>query len=408
MFEKIHVQTIEMRAKHARSIRVKSDKKRLLLITPMLHQGGFERICVLTARLLQDQYEVYLAVFSMQDLFYDVSGLRVIDLQVGSVKGGIGKIWNIYRRIKRLRKLKKELHIDVSYSFGTTANIANVLSKYQDTTWAGIRGYSALSDRGATLIFRRADCVISCTKTMESDINRMFGTKKSATLYNPCDLSQIRLLSEQKIEKEFEPFLNSKGPLIASMGREDDLKGFWHLIKSFAVVKRTFSDAKLMIIGDGDYTEYKELAKKLGVLDSILFTGVQKNPFALLAKADIYALTSQSEGFPNALIEAMACKVACVSVNCKTGPAEILSDWPKEEVSNGYCQACYGILTPVFEGEKDLEPIITQQETQYAQELTKLLEDSQKRAWYRDKGQERAADFGIDRYVETIVNLIEG
>ncbi len=64
--------------------------------------------------------------------------------------------------------------------------------------------------------------------------------------------------------------------------------------------------------------------RKLGIAEQVLFTGVQLNPFALLAKADVYALTSDSEGFPNALIEAMAVGLPCVSVNCKTGPAEIL------------------------------------------------------------------------------------
>ena len=131
-----------------------------MLITPMLHQGGFERICVLTARLLQEMYDVYLVVFTTEELFYDVEGLRLIDLRLGAVGGSVGKLANICRRACRLRKLKRELGIDISYSFGTTANIVNVLSKGRDVTWAGIRGYSALSDRGAHLIFRRADCVV--------------------------------------------------------------------------------------------------------------------------------------------------------------------------------------------------------------------------------------------------------
>ena len=55
-----------------KDLSVSGDKKRIMLITPMLHQGGFERICVLTARLLADLYDVYLVVFTMEDAFYDV------------------------------------------------------------------------------------------------------------------------------------------------------------------------------------------------------------------------------------------------------------------------------------------------------------------------------------------------
>ena len=48
--------------------------KKVMLISPMLHQGGFERICVMTARLLQEEYEVVIAVFSLDDIAFDVSG----------------------------------------------------------------------------------------------------------------------------------------------------------------------------------------------------------------------------------------------------------------------------------------------------------------------------------------------
>lgn len=378
-------------------------KKRIMLISPMLHQGGFERICVLTARLLGNIYDVYLVVFTTEDIFYDVEGLDLIDLHLGAVEGRVGKIANIYRRVRRLKRLKTELGIDISYSFGTTANIANVLSKGEDITWAGIRGYSALGDRGAKLIFHRADCVVSCTRTMEAEINSVFGTKQSKTLYNPCDLAQIARLVNAGTQEEART-----GPLIVSMGREDDLKGFWHLIKSFAVVKKAFADAELMIIGEGSYTEYRKLADDLGISDAVIFTGALTNPFPLLARADVYALTSQSEGFPNALIEAMACGTPCVSVNCKTGPAEILTDHYEEyDDQNVVYEAEYGILTPVFEGEKNLEPSITMQEEQYAQVIINLLRDDAKRQDYGIKAVKRAADFGTDRYVDHIVDMIE-
>ena len=55
-------------------------KKKVMLIVPMLHQGGFERVCVATARLLEPFYEVYIVIFSARDIAYDIRGLHVIDL----------------------------------------------------------------------------------------------------------------------------------------------------------------------------------------------------------------------------------------------------------------------------------------------------------------------------------------
>ena len=85
------------------------EKKRIMLIVPMLHQGGYERICARTAKLLNDEYQVYLVIFSSKDKFYDVSGINLIDLDLGAVSGKIGKIVNVIKRVKRVKKLKKDL-----------------------------------------------------------------------------------------------------------------------------------------------------------------------------------------------------------------------------------------------------------------------------------------------------------
>lgn len=386
-------------------------KKKIMLIVPMLHQGGFERICAFTAKLLNDSYEVYLVIFSSQDMIYDVSGINLIDLNLGAVEGKIGKIKNLLKRIRRLKKIKKELSITISYSFGVTANIANVLSKCQDRVWAGIRGYGVLQEkRKMQLICKKADMVVSCTKVMEEDINRIFGTKSSAALYNPCNVSEIRSLQASLLEETgMERFLERPGKLIVSMGREDDLKGFWHLIKSFYLVKKELTDARLMIIGEGEYKEYRALAEELHIDGDVLFTGVMKNPFPLLKKADAYALTSESEGFPNALIEAMACGVPCVSVNCKTGPAEILHEdyracGSQKEVYFGD----YGVITPVFSGEKNLNAgEFTEEEKIYADELKRMLTDKALSEKYKEKALKRAEEFGVEAYTANIKSLIE-
>ena len=60
-----------------------NSKPNLLLMVPMLHQGGFERVCVTTARLMQEYYNVYILIFSSKDINYDVTGLEVIDIDTG-------------------------------------------------------------------------------------------------------------------------------------------------------------------------------------------------------------------------------------------------------------------------------------------------------------------------------------
>lgn len=386
------------------------NRKRIMLIVPMLDQGGLERVCALTAQLLKTAYDVHLVVFNTEGMIYDVSGVHLIDLQLGAVPGKFGKLLNVLKRVKRVRQLKKELDIQISYSFGQTANLVNVLSKQRDVTWAGIRGYGALDDKKEmSFVCKRADRMVSCTKVMEADIAASYSVKSSATLYNPCNLEEIRQLARADVEPEFEEFLQRPGKTVVSMGRAHDVKGFWHLMKSVSLVKKKIPDVKLMFIGAGDFSEYKELAQKLHMEKDVLFTGVQKNPFALLARADVYALTSDSEGFPNALIEAMSSGLPCVSVNCKTGPAEIFQDdYRKSENQSKVYQADYGILTPILKGEKNLEPdSFTPEEKIFAEELEKLLQDEAAWTAYQKKAVKRASDFGMEAYVEAIEKLIE-
>lgn len=384
-------------------------KIRVMLVVPMLDQGGLERVCALTAQLLKTKYEVHLVVFNTEGMIYDVSGVHLIDLHLGAVSGKLGKIMNVCKRVKQVKKIKKELDIQISYSFGQTANMVNVLSKYRDKTWAGIRGYGALDNhRQMQLVCKRADRMVSCTKVMEQEIGRSYPVKNSATLYNPCNLDEINVLSREKIDEKIEAFLQKTGPTIVSMGRAHDVKGFWHLIKAVKLVNNKVPHVKLMIIGDGDYSEYQKLAQELGIAEQVLFTGVQKNPFALLVRADVYALTSDSEGFPNALIEAMAVGLPCVSVNCKTGPAEILqNDYQQCAAQDKVYHADYGILTPVFHGAKNLNAdIITQEEEIFAKELTGLLSDPKLMEQYQNKSKYRAGQFGLNAYVEAIDKLI--
>lgn len=389
---------------------MEKSKKRIMLIVPMLDQGGLERVCAMTARILNKEYIVRLVVFNTEGMVYDVSGVDMTNLGLGAVDGRIGKIINVLKRVRRVRKLKKQMNIQLCYSFGPTANLVNVLSKHKDVTWAGIRGYGALGSKGAMkLICRRADRVISCTRVMEQLVSEQFHPRKTAVVYNPCDITQIKEQSMMEASAEFGDFFARKGRTIVSMGREHDVKGFWHLIKAVYLVRRDLPDVRLIIIGAGDYHAYKILARELGMDKEVLFTGMQSNPFALLKKADIYALTSESEGFPNALIEAMAVGLPCVSVNCLTGPAEILNeDYEKCGNRNQIIYADYGILTGIFHGDRDMDATrFSKEEEEFAAELKRLLEDEKMYRHYKEVAIKRAEDFSVERYLTNMKNLIE-
>lgn len=388
-----------------------------MLITPMLHQGGFERICVITARLLADLYDVYLVVFTMEDAFYDVSGIHLIDLKLGTVQGRFGKMVNLLRRAENLSRLQRKLHIDAVYSFGQTANMASALCSGNAKKIAACHSFGEIGSRYyMNLIIKRMDHVICCSKAMAEEVKNVYHTQEIHSVWNPCDIEGIQRKAKEALPAEYRDIFHTGEKVLVSMGREDDVKGFWHLIKAFKRVQEQLPDTRLVIIGEGDFDEYRRLAEQMGILRQITFTGMQKNPFSLLAAGSVYVLSSISEGLPNALVEALALGLVVVSVNCKSGPAEILHrDWQQAQDGSAVQYADYGILTSVLSPEKNLQVqmkdgkiCLEEAEEELAETIVKLLQNQELYRDYSRKAEKRAEDFSSEKYKEAIIRLIEG
>ena len=361
--------------------------RKILLIVPALHQGGFEKVCVATARLLQPYYDVRIAIFDSRDIAYDIKGIPVADLRLPSRPSKAGKVLNVIKRGLKLKVLMKKEQIDIAYSFGPTANFANIMSGGNAEKWLGIRSYMDMENPKQIRLFCRcADRVICCSDEICREVRDKYRCDKAVPLNNPFDLKEVQRLSEKEQAKL--PW--SEGRIIISMGREDEVKGYWHLLKSFSLVHEKLPDTKLMIIGDGEFQSYKELARGLGVDDAVYCTGLKRNPYPYLKKGSLYVLTSYYEGFPNAMVEAMAMGLPVIATDCMTGPREILEDQ-------------YGILIPNMSPDPDFDPHnIAEEERNLARKITDLLEDRDKMEHYSKMSLKRAGDYTAESYIEKI------
>ena len=172
--------------------------------------------------------------------------------------------------------------------------------------------------------------------------------------------------------------------------RQDVVKGYWHLLKIFSLVHRKLPDTKLLMIGKGEFTAYRKLAEELGVADAVCFAGLQKNPYPYLKKGTLYLLTSYWEGFPNALVEAMAMGLPAVATDCMTGPAEIFD-------------GKYGILVPNMGKDPDMDAShIEEEERSTAERVVSLLENEEELARYGRLSVERAGVFSKEAYIRKI------
>ncbi len=393
-------------------------KRKLMLISPMLHQGGFERVCITTARLLEPYFNITVVIFDSSNIGYDIEGLHIIDLNLGVQRGKVRKILNIIKRSRRLRTLKKEMKPDIAYSFGPTANMVNSFSKTKNTkVWLGIRSYMDMGEPAKLKLFTRfADLIICCSKVIEKELKVKYKFNKITTLYNLYDVEAIKKEAQEKEPELPWQDMDERGKkmrCLLSMGREDDVKGFWHMLKIFSLVQKRIPEARLILVGEGSFEEYKKLAENLGILKFVCFAGRQSEPYKYLKKGEVYLLTSLNEGFPNALVEGMCLGLAAVSTDCLTGPAEILlgeanAGWhrkPENEKEN-VIYGKYGILVPPMSRGKDLNAgCILEEEKNMADIIIDLMQDENKLERYQKAARERAQYFSYEKYVEQFLDL---
>lgn len=372
-------------------------KEKLLLISPMLHQGGFERVCITTARLLKTYYDVSIVIFDDADIAFDIRGLSIINIHLGVRNGKLAKITNLMRRAVRVRKLKQRMKPVIAYSFGPSANMVNALSKTSLTSvFLGLRGYQDVADDPKMKLYvRKADRIICCSKEIEAIVQEKYGYLQTATLYNPYDAEGITELSKEKVtDLPWKMEDEDRPRILIGVGRDDPIKGFWHLIKAFYLVQKEIPQMRLIIMGDGSFEQAKSLVSELQLEQKVYFPGVRKNPYKYLAASEMFLLSSYTEGFPNVLVEAMILGRPLISTDCRTGPAEILD------------HGKYGILVPDMGDTEDYSgDTISEKETCFAEKIIEVLKDSERQKELSELERKRAGEFDYDSYVDNLLKL---
>lgn len=175
-------------------------------------------------------------------------------------------------------------------------------------------------------LYPLADGVIAVSEGVRQDTIAVTGLppERVVVIRNPVITPA---LATQAAEPVPHPWLADKlVPVIVGMGRLTRQKDFPSLLRAFAAIQPQ-RPSRLMLLGEGaDRAALAALAAELGITEHVSFAGFQKNPYAWLARADLFVLSSAWEGSPNALTEALALGIPSVSTRCPSGPDELLAD----------------------------------------------------------------------------------
>jgi glycosyltransferase involved in cell wall biosynthesis len=170
-----------------------------------------------------------------------------------------------------------------------------------------------------------AESIVPVSQGVAEDLARIgLSLERVQVIYNPVVTPELFEKAQEPVEHPW--FSPGQPPVILGVGRLEQQKNFSTLIRAFAQVHQQHS-ARLIILGEGSERSYLEsLIKELGLTENVALPGFVANPYAYMARAAMFVLSSAWEGLPTVLIEAMAVETPVVSTDCDSGPAEILKN----------------------------------------------------------------------------------
>ncbi len=380
-------------------------KKKLAILIYSLASGGAERVVSILLNELDKKYDLTLILMN-DTIFYNITeNIEIIYIENSDpVESGIKKLIKLPYLAWKYKKICQKYEIDFSLSFMNRPNYINTLSKV-----FGSRAKILISERIAPsqeyltnslkdkvsrrlikYLYPKASVIIPNSCGIKIDLMENFNIDNNIikVINNPIDLDKIKLLQSQHviIKKDNFNFI--------TIGRLFEQKNHDLLLESILEC-----DANLYIIGEGELrNKLEEKIIKFKLEDRVFLLGRKENPYAYLKEADCFIFSSNYEGFPNVLLEALACGLPIISTDCISGPREILS--PSTDVhfqtKSGIELSEYGILTPV--GNKEslvdaIQLIISNQNL-----VNKYKKIAKKRASNFDK------DIIINKFIEVIEN----
>ncbi|SHH04989.1 glycosyltransferase family 4 protein [Pollutimonas bauzanensis] len=307
---------------------------KILFFVSSMHAGGAERVAATLASAWAARGDQVILVPSYTKkgrLFYRLDrGVKLIWL--ADRMGWLGKTrLASVRKWFAMRRLVKETRPDVIISFLTNVNVMVLLA----TRGLGVptivceRTNPAVStSAGKTLAWLRrhtypwASLVTVQAQASAEPFRKMLpALQRLAVIPNPLPPELAGPFTARPV-----PDPDQRRRLVA-MGRLVPIKRFESLIQAFAALAEGFPEWDLYIWGEGPLRAGLTQQIRDGGLEARAFLpGRSAEPWQELAKADVFVLTSEVEGFPNVLLEAMALGLACVTVDCPSGPREISND----------------------------------------------------------------------------------
>lgn len=314
-------------------------KRKIVFFIPRMGGGGAERVVsVLANKFAADGNDVTIYTPTDTNSFYkldDRINLESANLRI-SKKAGVRQILMLINGIRLYFKYEKrirELEPDDVISFLTETNLIAVFHKHRNyrliiSERNDPSKYHFIIQRLIKKVYVKSDFVVCQSDAIAS----FFDADNTVIIPNPLNVLALPAPYEGEREKE-----------IVSVGRLMKQKNFRLLINAFANIRSEFSEYVLRIYGEGILRkELQELINSLGVRDCVFLEGAKSDVVEEYKRAALFVMSSDYEGYPNALAEAMAMGLPVICTDFASGTARELIDYKN------------GLLVPCGD-EKEME-----------------------------------------------------
>ena len=367
-----------------------------VFIINSLEGGGAERVMVKLLTIMQSYFvakRVPVHLILLDDLPESQVCPEYVNKIVLNTEG------SLVSGYKQLQPVLADLNPEYCFSFLTRSNFLNVtlakrlkfkaiISERVNTTSHLSGGLKdTVSRLLVRLLYNKADSVVAVSEGVKADLidNYAVSRDEISVLYNPYDIEQLQAQASESVSD-----LPAK-PYIIGVGRLVKNKNFSLLLNAYA--KANIAE-NLVILGVGDEeANLKAQAKELGIENKTQFLGFKANPYPYLSNAEYFVSTSNAEGFPNAIVEAMCLEKAVIATNCESGPAEIIAEQYPYRVT-GASNEKNGILCELNNAEGVASAL-----SSFSDEAVRLS--------YAAKSKSCAKQFSYNAFQEKVIAIIE-
>jgi len=376
--------------------------KKVTLLINSLTSGGAERVLsIIATEFINQKIEVNLICIEKDNAYTIPIEVKVTYLSSSLKKydSSLKKFLYLPYLAYKLKKYIKKNKINLIQSHIVRANFINILAKLlgakHQVQVVEATSINNLIDGSFSkkinfilikLLYKHADLVIFKAERMKEEfLKNIPKIKNFKVINNPYDIQKIQNLSKEKIDD----FIFDKTKrYIVTVGRLTYEKQHASLIEALVHLDK---DIELIIIGEGKFKkELEETIKKKDLLKRVHLLGKKENPFKYIKHSNIFILSSQGEGFPNVLVEAMICNTPVISTDCISGPREILA--PDTDINfqlrEGIELAENGILYPINNQKNLLKAINI------------LLNNKEQQQIYRQNGLEKSKTYALETIIE--------